>query len=282
MSRRFSNPPRSHELYHWVWTGEGNINERILQIGIAGERALERVSGDTRMVFGLGPATGGGPPEDRCRRLLDALDPKARALRWGHQVHGRAVASIASEPEHPLAGTACVGRCDALITGEPGLGLMVWTADCVPILLAGEGVIAAVHSGWRGTAADVVGAVVRRFAVEYGVPAARLQARLGPAISGPRYEVGPEVVTALEAFGLDDHAWRRGNHVDLRLFLVARLRELSLRPDSISVIGPCTASTAHLASYRRDGAAAGRQFSLIYREVSDDDSPEDPARRPRS
>jgi YfiH family protein len=214
--------------------------------------------------------------------LLDAVGSRVCALRWGHQVHGRTVASIASEPDHPLTGTACVGRCDALIAGEPGLGLMVWTADCVPILLTGEGVIAAVHSGWRGTAADVVGAVVRRFAVEYGVPADRLQAHLGPAISGSRYEVGPEVVTALEAIGLDDDAWRRGNNVDLRLFLVARLRQLGLGHESISAVGPCTASTAHLASYRRDGAAAGRQFSLIYREVPEDDAAEDPARRPRS
>ena len=66
------------------------------------------------------------------------------------------------------------------------------------------------------------------------------------------------------------------------MFLAARLRELGLLPDSIGVIGPCTASSADLASYRRDGPAAGRQFSLIYRELAAGDIPEDPARRPRS
>jgi YfiH family protein len=269
-------------LYHWVRAGEGNIDDGYAEIGIAGERALEHSAGDTRMLFGLGPATGGAAAEVRCLRLLEALEPRVRALRRGHQVHGRVVASIASEAGCPLVGTACAGRCDALITGEAGLGLMVWTADCVPILLQGEGVIAAVHSGWRGTAADVVGAVVRRFSVEYGVPAERLQAHLGPAISGPRYEVGPEVIHALEAIGLHDHAWRKNRFVDLRLFLVARLRTLGLLADSISVVGPCTASTARLASFRRDGDAAGRQFSLIYRELSDANTPVDRARRPRS
>jgi YfiH family protein len=282
LSRGFSNPPRSHGLYHWVPEGEGHIDDRYLEVGVAGERALKHSSGDTLMLFGLGPAVGGELVEERCLRLLDALEPRVRALRWGHQVHGRLVASIASEAGCPLVGTACVGRCDALITGEAGLGLMVWTADCVPILLRGEGVIAAVHSGWRGTAVDIVGAVVRRFAVEFGVPAESLQADLGPAITGPRYEVGPEVIEALEAIGLNDHTWRRGRFVDLRQFLVARLRALGLLADSITVNGPCTASTASLASYRRDGAAAGRQFSLIYRELSGGDTAEGRARRPRS
>jgi len=269
-------------LYHWVRNREGNIDAGYSEIGITDGRALGFSLGDTRMVFGLGPPTGGGPPEDRCRRLLDDLAPRVRGVRWGHQIHGRVMASLASEPNHPLAGSACVGRCDALITGEPGLGLVVWTADCVPILLQGDGVIAAVHSGWKGTAADVVGAVVRRFAVEYGVPADRVQAHLGPAISGARYEVGPEVIAALEAAGPDDGSWRQGNHVDLRLFLVARLYRLGLLSDSVRVIGPCTASTWYLASYRRDGAAAGRQFSLIYRELPVDETAEDRARRPRS
>jgi YfiH family protein len=275
-------PPRSHGLYHWVRAREGSIDDGYSEIGIAGELALEHSLGDTRMLFGLGPAAGGEAADDRSLRLLDALGPGVRWLCWGQQVHGRAVASIASEPGRPLAGSGCVGRCDALMTGEPGLGLIVWTADCVPILLHGEGVIAAVHSGWRGTAADVVGAVVHRFAVEFGVPADRLKAHLGPAISGPRYEVGPEVIEALEATGLHNHGWRQGNHVDLRMLLAARLRELGLLPDSIGVIGPCTSSSAELASYRRDGAAAGRQFSLIYRELAAGDIPEDPARRPRS
>jgi YfiH family protein len=269
-------------LYHWVRAGEGTIDAGYSEIEIAGERALEYSSGDVRMVFGLGPATGGAAAEDRCLGLLDALEPRVRALRWGRQVHGRAVASIASEPERPLTGAACVGRCDALMTGETGVGLLVWAADCVPILLHGDGVIAAAHSGWRGTAADVVGAVVRRFAVEFGVPADLLEAHLGPAISGPRYEVGPEVIEALEAVGLDADDWRRGDRVDLRLFLGARLRDLGLLPDSVRVIGPCTASTPDLASYRRDGAAAGRQFSLIYREPAAEDTAEDPLRRPRS
>jgi hypothetical protein len=151
------------------------------------------------------------------------------------------------------------------MTADTGLGLVVWTADCVPILITGDGVVAAVHAGWRGSVADVAGAVVRRFAVEYGVPPRTLRAMLGPAISGPRYEVSREVIDGLRAYGLDEKRWRNENRVDLRGFLAARLENLGLEPEAIDTVGPCTASTPELASYRRDGVRAGRQWSMIYR-----------------
>ena len=222
------------------------------------------------MFFGLGPPLAADPPEIRSLRLLEALAPQIHGLRWGRQVHGREVAAVSCEEDRDLGGVVCVGECDALMTSEEGVGLMVWTADCVPILLAGGGVVAAVHSGWRGTAADIVGSVVRTFFSDYGVAADQIHAVLGPAISGQRYEVGPEVVNALEALGPDDGGWRRGNRVDLRLFLAGRLPRLGVEPGSIDVIGPCTAATAHLASYRRDGVDAGRQWSLVYRGCSCD------------
>ena len=143
--------------------------------------------------------------------------------------------------------------------------MAVWTADCVPILMTGDGVVAAVHSGWRGAAEDVAGATIRRFEIEYGVPPERIQATFGPAISGPNYEVGMEVVEALATIGLDDRAWRKGHHVDLKGFLRARLLQLGVQPSAIGEIDLCTASSPDLASHRRDGEAAGRQFSLIYR-----------------
>jgi YfiH family protein len=263
-------PPRSHELYHWDWIREATIETTISESEIAGERLLEGSFGGARMLFGLGPPLAADPTEIRSLRLLNALAPAIHGLRWGRQVHGREIASITGDPDRGFGGAACVGECDALVTTEPGVGLMVWTADCVPILLEGPGVVAAIHSGWRGTAADIVGAVVHTFAVDYGVAADQIHAVLGPAISGPQYEVGTGVINALEAVGSDDDAWRRDNRVDLRLFLAGRLRRLGVKPGSIGVIGPCTASTAQLASYRRDGVDAGRQWSLVYRGCSGD------------
>ena len=245
------------------------MNRRTTQhwqeVEIADDRALAATDGDVRMVFGLGPPSPVVPPEERMKRILTSLTPDITAIRWGEQIHGRLAASIACEPGGRLEHASCVGRCDALITAEVGVGLAVWTADCVPILMRGDGVVAAVHSGWKGAAEDVAGATIRRFEIEYGVPAERIQALLGPAISGPNYEVGMEVVEALATIGLDDRAWRKGHHVDLKGFLRARLLQLGVQPSAIGEIDLCTASSPDLASHRRDGEAAGRQFSLIYR-----------------
>jgi hypothetical protein len=199
------------------------------------------------------------------RGILESLRPELSAIRWGEQVHGRVVASLAAHPERRPENVACVGRCDALVTADTGVGLVVWTADCVPILIAGGGVVAAVHSGWRGSVADITGAVVRRCIVEYGVQPQVLEAYLGPAISGSRYEVGREVIDGLRTLGVDEGRWRQGKHVDLRHFLAARLENLGLDPAAIHTVDSCTASTPELASYRRDGVIAGRQWSMIFR-----------------
>lgn len=231
---------------------------------IGDEDVLRLEEEETRMLFAFGPPGRSSEPGDRMGRLLEGID-HLRAVRWGEQIHGRVVATLAAEPGRHLRDAACVGRCDALMTADRGVGLVVWSADCVPILMVGDGVVAAVHSGWRGAVADIVGAVVRRFTVEYGVSPENLHAVLGPAISGPRYQVSTEIIERLGAFDLDEARWRTDDHVDLRGFLCARFESLGLDGAAIVTVGPCTASTPELASYRRDGSAAGRQWSMIYR-----------------
>ena len=237
------------------------------QLDLSNEHAFECSTDQVRMLFGLGPPRANNSPEARVRCLLEALAEEVRAIRWGDQIHGRLVASLAPEDGNPFAGVACVGRCDALITDTPGVGLLVWSADCVPILLSGGGVVAAVHSGWRGTAADVVGAVVDRFRNEFGVPAQCLEAALGPSISGPHYEVSRQVIDALSVYAIDRHVWQDENRVDLRGLIRGRLLQLGVPAQNIARVGPCTAGSPDLASYRRDGADAGRQWSMIYRRI---------------
>jgi len=241
---------------------------RWREVEIANNRAFATAENDVRVFFGIGPPFPVETPESRMKPILASLKPELSAIRWGEQIHGRLVASIAYEPGHRLGRAFSVGRCDALITAEVGVGLAVWTADCVPILMAGGGVVAAVHSGWRGAADDVAGATVHRFEIEYGVSPDQIQATLGPAISGPRYPVGDEVIDKLNTLGVDESTWRNGQHVDLRGLLHSRLEGLGLHPSAITKIDLCTASSPDFASYRRDGKSAGRQFSLIYRTAT--------------
>lgn len=221
------------------------------------------------MAFGLGPRLETRPRGLRARALVESGAWGIRALRWCDQVHGTLVASLSSAPGHPLDGAACAGRCDGLMTEERGLALAVWTADCVPVLMAGGGVVAAVHSGWRGTAAGIVPRVVRRIEVEYGVPPAALSVGLGPAIGGCCYEVGEEVVAALDRRGVPRDVWFFQGRVDLRALLCAELASAGIPAGRIERIGGCTACSPDLASYRRDGATSGRQLSLVVLEEPD-------------
>src|SRR6185436_6868278 len=77
----------------------------------------------------------------------------------------------------------------------------VYVADCVPILIADarSGLCAAVHAGWRGTVAGVLAAALRRLIDERRARPADLRVALGPSIGPCCFEVGPEVIAAVEA-----------------------------------------------------------------------------------
>jgi YfiH family protein len=236
--------PKSHPPNAW--------RERI----VGRDRVLVRTDGAVRMAFALGPATGAA---SKPARLAAILDNDVRQLRFCDQVHGRTIHRTTTGGE----AVSEIGPGDGLITTARGTGLVVWTADCVPVLLAGDGVVAAIHSGWRGCAADIVGAAVERMA-RHHVPPAQLRVALGPSVCGACYEIGGEVADALRRFDLDESRWLIGNHVDLRGFLSARLEALGVPPENIETVGGCTMESPGLASYRRDGAAAGRQWAMIH------------------
>ncbi len=226
------------------------------EIRVARERALAVEDRSASVCFGIGPARAEGISKGRAEKLLSALSPRVEAVRWARQVHGSELAMVAGTgPERAL----CVGAVDALATSEPGIALMVWTADCVPVILVGSQAVAVAHAGWRGCAAGVV----RNTVETLGVPTAELCAYLGPSISAAHYEVGPEVIDALTATGVPVSAWLDGSLVDLRLFVAEQLRGLGV--GCVRPVGPCTFASSRFASYRRDGAAAGRQWSLVYK-----------------
>jgi len=219
------------------------------------DRALVRRDDAVEMAFGLGPAIGTAREPSR---LTAILDNRIRRLRYCDQIHGQTIHEVSAGGLEVMS----LGSGDGLVTTAPGTALLVWTADCVPVLLAGDGIVAAVHSGWRGCAVDVVGAAVARLA-RHGVHPETLRVALGPAVCGACYQVGPEVPEALRRFDLDDSLWLSGKHVDLRGFLAARLEALGVAVENIETVGSCTVESPRLASYRRDGAAAGRQWAMI-------------------
>tara|TARA_R110002072_G_scaffold154553_3_gene304612 strand:+ start:563 stop:1213 length:651 start_codon:yes stop_codon:yes gene_type:complete len=195
----------------------------------------------------------------RVSRAL-GLEPSRLALM--SQVHGAKVIR-ATEASGPLA---VLGQADALVTTVPGLLLATRAADCVPILLAAPGGVAAVHSGWRGTVANVVGAATRALCEAVGCAPEQVKAAIGPCISGPAYECGPDVAGALAESGLSpDDFLERGQgpreHVDLGRAVLAQLRELGVtQRERLEV---CTEGDGRFFSHRGEGPLTGRFAGVI-------------------
>ena len=128
----------------------------------------------------------GDDPEQvqaRRDRLAAALDlAPASDWCWLDQVHGTAV--VAGEDG---AGLMTPPRADAAVTAARGLPLVVLTADCLPIVLAGDDAFAVVHAGWQGLLAGVLEAAVARLRA---VDAGSVRAAIGPCAGPDRYEFG--------------------------------------------------------------------------------------------
>lgn len=199
----------------------------------------------------LGGSVGDDPARVFDNRRAVAAMVDCTGLALVRQVHGRDVAVLRAIPEEPPA-------ADAVITDQVGLAIAVQVADCVPVLLAdlAGGRVAAVHAGWRGVVADVVGAALDEMA-----PAGPVQAWVGPAICPSCYEVSTEVREEVADQVPEAAASTRAGTpaVDVRGGVLAQLRRRGITGE---LIGGCTFEDPHLYSYRRD-TTTGRQAGVI-------------------
>jgi YfiH family protein len=190
----------------------------------------------------IGLLTGDERPRvvENRRRLAAEAGTDPERLSWPRQVHGGAV----------VRANGRGAEADAIWTDEPGVGLVVVTADCLPIALVraeGTPAIALVHAGWRGLADGVVENAVDALG---GLVAAVV----GPGIGACCYEVGPEVA---ERFG------ESGPTLDLRAVAQRALRRAGV--DEVAHVDLCTSCDAErFFSHRRDRGLTGRQGALAY------------------
>lgn len=215
------------------------------------------VSGGNYESLNLGAHVG---DNNRCvaenrRRLVQGLDLPAEP-EWLEQVHGTAVVRDPQPASRP--------RADGMVTARRGVVCAVLTADCLPVLLCGKDgrEVAAAHAGWRGLLAGVLENAVAALDAEPG----DLIAWLGPAISQPAFEVGPEVRAQFVARdpGAAGHFAANGRgrwQADLYGLARQRLAAAGLR--DVHGGGRCTfGEKDKFFSYRRDGQC-GRMASLI-------------------
>jgi YfiH family protein len=191
------------------------------------------------------------------------------------QVHGTAIVITRRGDEIPRWGAERPRpRADIILTDDPAVAVAVQVADCVPVLIADRrsAAVAAVHAGWRGTAARVAHIAVRALDEAFGSRPADLVAALGPGIGPCCYEVGSELLDVFAAAGhppADRGRWfvraEDGTvRLDVPLANRDQLVSAGLPPGAIHIAGLCTASHPELFySYRREGQGTGRIVGVI-------------------
>ena len=160
---------------------------------------------------------------------------------------------------------------DALITREPGILLIIKTADCLPILLTDKTntIIAAAHCGWRGTAQNLIFKLIHKIQNDHSIPASSLSAVLGPCIHASCYEVGPEIRRTFLEAGLSTDPFRSLSDssdrflLDLKASNRHQMEKAGISPSQIFSLGDCTHCSSDMISFRRDRSECGRMFSYI-------------------
>ncbi len=222
----------------------------------------------------LGTTRGDDPDRVRenYRRFCAAVGTDPARLVMTNQVHGTCIrtataADAKADPYQPEG-----YECDGLITGERGLALTVFSADCLPVLLYDpvRRVVAAVHAGWRGTAGDIAGKAVERMKEDYGCDGGDILAAIGPGISACCFETHEDVPMAMaDSLSYLIRPFVRplkGDKfsVDLKRINAILLLRAGVAPDHIEISGDCTACLPDKYwSHRVTRGVRGSQAAMI-------------------
>lgn len=201
------------------------------------------------------------------RRLAAGAGAPLGALCRVSQVHGDRVLETRGGEGEVDAPRPVEGEADALWTQAPGTWVAVGTADCVPVLLVDPDGrrVAAVHSGWRGTDADISARAVEAL-VAKGARPERLLAAVGPCIQRCCYEVSDELAQRFTARFGPEVVGAEGGRVRLDLTRAVRttLLRAGLKPAHVDVLPACTAcEPARFFSHRRDAGRTGRHLNFV-------------------
>lgn len=226
--------------------------------------------------------------------LVASLQPQAEVYRV-KQVHGNEVlttAQINATSDSPPSGSesGVYPEADGLVTEQPQQAVWVASADCTPVLIADKqtGLVGAVHSGWRGTAAKIVPQAIQRM-LEQGCRLEDLQIAMGPAIAGEVYQVSEDVAAnvcasvlakedsenlleMLQQFSdpavLDDPEPGKVR-LDVRRVIALQLDQLGVAPEQVAIAPYCTYQTPeHFFSYRRDNLRKVQWSGIVSREFA--------------
>lgn len=213
---------------------------------------------------------------------MESLSAGFPELTWEHlkQVHSATIVeSTKSSDPRAHTGAYALVEADAHFTRTDRLATVIKTADCVPVLIAcasedQPSAVCAIHAGWRGVQTDIVQNSMRAL-LQRGYAPTKMTVAIGPHILLRSFEVGLDVARdlkeAAKRAGVADpqsviHAHSSDGAkrmVDLETIVRHQLTSFSIPPSSIHTLSIDTKTSPEWASYRRDGANAGRNLSFI-------------------
>ena len=233
-----------------------------------------RLGGVSQGIFSslnIGMHRGDSPENvaENYRRLGEALGFSAERLVLAHQTHSDLV-RVVTEAD-------CLGslshrdypECDGLVTNTPGVALVVFTADCTPILLHDPvtGAVGAVHAGWRGTASGIAKNAVKTMVSAFGCKTENICAAIGPNIGACCFETDGDVPEAMiSALGDEAKPFVRTKgdkfYLDLKQINALWLRRSGIT--NIEISDCCTACRPDLFwSHRVTRGERGSQGAII-------------------
>ncbi len=163
-----------------------------------------------------------------------------------HQVHGKSICHVTE----PVDDDFEIDGYDAIISNQPGVGLLIQHADCQAVMVYDQKnrMVAGIHNGWRGSVENIIADTIAAMELRYGTIPNELVAAVGPSL-GPccsefinhRDEL-PESFLPYQV---------RENHFDFWQISLQQLTECGVGKDSVIISGVCTSCSSDFFSYRR-------------------------------
>ncbi len=190
------------------------------------------------------------------KAFLTELGIKPENLAWQKQIHSDVI-RIVEKPGFQ-------GESDALVTDKKEIALGVFSADCTTIYVFDNAnkIIAAIHSGWRGTEKRILPKTLKLLYEKFGSQPKNLFAFIAPAISQKNYEVGAEVAARFNGKYLEPNS--NGKFLlDVSAVNYDYLLEFGLPSENVEKSELCSYENEFLHSYRRDAELSGRAMGVI-------------------
>lgn len=188
------------------------------------------------------------------------------SIKYISQVHSDKIISLKDKSED----TSKV-EADAIVTDITDVGIGVFYADCVPVILYDKesGTTAAVHSGWKGTYMEIAKKTVLRMVTDYKVNVENLKVIIGPHIRECCYEISEDLKSQFngkESF--KGVSLFKDRNLSLEKAITKSLSDAGIKEENIVSLDYCTfcEKDIKLHSYRRDGSLAGRCYAFIVKK----------------